>query len=58
MTQNLKLSKTITIQFPNLSRDHGDSLALCWVNLAGHDAATRLVLRQRQLSQTTPGARS
>lgn len=36
-----------------LGADHGEGLTLRGVDLAGHDAAARLVLRQLQLSQPT-----
>lgn len=42
----------------NLRRDHGQGFALGRVDLAGHDAATRLVLRQAELTQSTAGART
>ena len=39
-----------------LSCHHGDGLALGGVDLAWHDGAAGLILRQRQLSQATAGA--
>lgn len=35
----------------HLGGEHGEGLALRRIHLAGHDGATRLVLRQRQLAQ-------
>ena len=40
----------------DLSANHGQGLALSWVDLARHDAATRLVLREDQLAETTTRA--
>lgn len=40
----------------DLGTDHGHGLALGGVDLAGHDGATRLILRELQLTQTAPGA--
>ena len=40
----------------DLGADHGQSLALGRVDLAGHDAATGLVLGQDQLAETAAGA--
>ena len=40
----------------DLGADHGEGLALGGVDLAGHDAATRLVLRQVELTETATRA--
>ena len=40
----------------NLGSHHGQGLALCWVDLARHDRATGLVLRQGQLAQAATRA--
>mmetsp|Transcript_29221 Transcript_29221/g.74970 ORF Transcript_29221/g.74970 Transcript_29221/m.74970 type:complete len:415 (-) Transcript_29221:64-1308(-) len=40
----------------HLAADHGERLALRGVDLAGHDAAARLVLRQAQLAQAAARA--
>lgn len=40
----------------NLGADHGQSLALGRVNLARHDTATRLVLREAELAETAARA--
>ena len=37
----------------HLGADHGEGLTLRGVDLAGHDAAARLILWQLQLSQPT-----
>ena len=42
----------------DLSSDHGHRLALRWVDLARHDTAPGLVLRELQLTQTAPGTRA
>lgn len=41
----------------DLSSDHRQSLALRGVDLARHDTASRLVLRQAQFTETTARAR-
>lgn len=40
----------------DLRCNHGQSLALCGVDLARHDAATRLVLREAELTKATARA--
>lgn len=42
----------------DLSANHGQSLALRRVHLSGHNATTRLVLRQDQLAETASGTAS
>ena len=39
----------------DLCADHGEGLALCGVDLAGHDGGARLVLGQLQLTKTAAG---
>ena len=41
----------------DLSADHGEGLALGWVDLARHDGGARLVLRQDELTKTAAWAR-
>ena len=42
----------------DLRSDHSHCLTLCGVDLAGHDTAAGLVLRELQLAKTTPWARA
>lgn len=41
-----------------MSADHGHGLALSRVDLAGHDGRARLVLGQRQFTETAAGTRA
>ena len=42
----------------DLHGDHGDRLALGGIDFAGHDRGTRLILRERKLTQTTTWTRA